>query len=367
MDAHIAVLLDHARSHREGRLGADEVYVWWGKLRSQYRQAPLPHLADVLALGQLIASEDEALELHLYLTDYRSLYVAHLGGVSSDDVRDDPHEAAHIPDYYNKGGLTADCWFQLWDIRRLVLDDTPSVTKELRALRNTRYHDQRVSLYGGMVDLPLIVNRPDGERWFDEDTRQRLTAGRHWVEFDAERAGAGEIQRDLRDNRFGAKLWANLDPAARGFIATAEQLFRAHRNDAAFDLSTVIVDFAKAVEVQVTTVLRAVLKDAGWSLRVANIDGESVDLVSGRMLGLGELARLIGGDRERNEWCRNRLEHGAWFAASLPPMLEELREVRNPATHGGRVERQQVERMRAKWIGVGCKGSLVELAGVRAR
>jgi len=36
------------------------------------------------------------------------------------------------------------------------------VIEQLRQLRNVRYHDQRVSLYGGMVDLPLVVTRPDG-------------------------------------------------------------------------------------------------------------------------------------------------------------------------------------------------------------
>ena len=34
---------------------------------------------------------------------------------------------------------------------------------ELKLLRNPEYHDRPVSLYGGMVDLPLIVVRPDGK------------------------------------------------------------------------------------------------------------------------------------------------------------------------------------------------------------
>ena len=72
MDAHIDVLLRHARAARENAANGDDVYVWWGKLRSPYRQAPLPHLSDVLALESLLSDESD-LELHLYLTDYRSL------------------------------------------------------------------------------------------------------------------------------------------------------------------------------------------------------------------------------------------------------------------------------------------------------
>ena len=63
------------------------MYVWWGKLRSPNRQAPLPHLDEILALDDAIADESRDLELHLYLTDYRSLYVAHLGGVTVEDMR----------------------------------------------------------------------------------------------------------------------------------------------------------------------------------------------------------------------------------------------------------------------------------------
>ena len=65
-----------------------------------------------------------------------------------------------------------------------MADDTPGVSEELGRLRNTRYHDRPVSLYGGMVELPLIVTRDDGARWFAD--RDLLTSGRLWAERDAD-------------------------------------------------------------------------------------------------------------------------------------------------------------------------------------
>jgi hypothetical protein len=113
MDAHLATLLEWA-----AKGDPEDTYVWWGKLRSANRQQPLPHTADVLALHEQIEQE---IETHLYLTDYRSLYVAHLDEVTPDDVMaDSPHEQAHAPAYYRKLGA-ADFWFRLLDIRRLVL------------------------------------------------------------------------------------------------------------------------------------------------------------------------------------------------------------------------------------------------------
>lgn len=364
LTAHVTLLLAHAREFRDGKRDEDDVYVWWGKLRSKYRQEPLPHLPDILALDEQLQA-DTATEHHLYLTDYRSLYVAHLAEVCRDDVRLDEGEAQHIPSYYVSSDLAADCWFRLWDIRRLVLDDTPAVIEQLRALRNERYHDQRVSLYGGMVDLPLLVSRSDGARWFDQATRLLLTDGRHWVEFDAERGGTGEMQRELRENRFGGTLWLNLDPAARSFIATAERLFRDHRSDAAFDLSVVLVNFAKAVEVQVNALLRAALEGADRSLRFRNVGGKTVDLLTDGPWMLNDLEHAIAADGERREWLQRRLVHGAWFTGSLPAVIEELREARNDAAHGRTLDRERVAVLRGHLIGVGCKGSLLELAQVR--
>jgi hypothetical protein len=75
MDEHLRVLLGWARCHRAGEAKADEVHVWWAKLRSPNRVGPLEHAPDVLATQGQISG---GVETHLYLTDYRSLYVARL-------------------------------------------------------------------------------------------------------------------------------------------------------------------------------------------------------------------------------------------------------------------------------------------------
>jgi hypothetical protein len=145
-----------------------------------------------------------------------------------------------------------------------------------------------------MVELPLIVTRDDGARYFEPDVRQKLIDGRFWVEFDAERSGVGQIERELRENVVGASTWDGLDPAVRVFVATAESLFRGHRTDAAFDFSGVVINFAKAVELQTNIVLRRALAGLPEADRRVNIDGRSADLTSGGLWPLGSLARTIG-------------------------------------------------------------------------
>jgi hypothetical protein len=248
-----------------------------------------------------------------------------------------------------------------------VLDDTPAVVAELAKLRNVRYHDRPVSIYGGMVELPLIVTADDNVRFFDESVRNALTDGRYWVEFDAERTGAGAMQRDLRENRFGYDAWAALDPATRIFIATAEQDFRLHRSDSAFDLSVVVVNFAKAVEVQVNAIVRRAMVGAPDALRRHTVEGIPITLGGEVSLTLGQLARIIGGDRSVNEYLKGKVTNGGWFCAQLPAILDTLAKARNPAAHGEQIAREDVARLRNQLIGVGHKGDLLELAQVRVR
>lgn len=362
MEAHLAVLLRHARAYGSGACEEEEVYVWWGKVRSPNRQQPLEHLEEIVALEQSLGDESTR-ELHLYLTDYRSLYVAHVAEITTDDILAEG-EDDHVPAYYREHRLACDCWFRLFDIRRVVADDTLALIAELKQLRNARYHDRPVSLYGGMVELPLIVWREDDHRWFDPAWRAMYTDGRFWCEFDAEQGGSGAMQAELRDHRFGVRLWGALDPAVRVFVATAEQIYRAHHGDRAFDLGPVVVNLARALELQTNLVLRRGLASAPRELRLHNVDGATRDLTSGENWTLGTLAEAIGGDPDRNRWLRERLRRGAWFAESLPPVLREVAELRNQVAHTGRVSRERVRQFRAQLVGVGCAGVLVELAGV---
>jgi hypothetical protein len=81
LDTHLAILLDWARKRRIGEAKPEDVYVWWGKIRSKNRDGALPHHKDVLAID---AQCDAQVETHLYLTDYRSLYVAEIGEITDD-------------------------------------------------------------------------------------------------------------------------------------------------------------------------------------------------------------------------------------------------------------------------------------------
>src|SRR5688572_20430639 len=198
MDEHLRILVDWNERYlrHEPGVSADDVFVWWARLRSGNRMQPLPHIDDVLAIADQISND---VETHLYLTDYRSLYVALLADITTDNPLDDD-DGAHLPAYEHN--VPADLYFMLEDIRRLVADDTVATVKELANLQNVRYDGHPVSLYGGMMDLPLIVERRDPRLWFSDDGL--LTSGRLWAEHDITLRGETDrVSRELRENLLG--------------------------------------------------------------------------------------------------------------------------------------------------------------------
>ena len=241
------------------------------------------------------------------------------------------------------------------------------VIAELKKLRNTHYGDQAVSLYGGMVNLPLIVSREDGARFFDPAIRSSLLDGQYWAEADAGRTGLGAIERELRENVLGEEAWNGLDLLTRTFIATAEQIFRTNRADAGFDFSGVVVNLAKALEVQVTTLVRRALAGAPEAERTVTIDGRATDVTRGTPLALGMLGRVLAQDQGFREALRPRLIDGEWLLTSGGPVLQAFSRHRNPAAHSHVVSRDDARRLRNQLLGIGGHGDLVQLARIRPR
>ncbi|MBA2245749.1 MAG: hypothetical protein H0W11_12390, partial [Gemmatimonadetes bacterium] len=355
---------DHALAPEE----EEPPFVWSAKLKSPNRQQPLPHGAEVLALQAQI---DEGIETHLYLTDYRSLNVGLVDEITDEDVLSDtPGEAEHMPAYYH--GRPADFWFRLLDLRRLVADDTVATITELQKLRNVRYHDRPVSLYGGMVELPLLVTREDNARWFADAAP--LTEGRLWAQLDAEQRGETErLSRELRDNLLGHLVWAVLEPATHTFLANAEAVFRSRREDPRFDFSGPAISYAKAVETELNALLfptlRRVLRGARPSEREVSVEGRRLDL-GGQVphQSIGTLRNLLQHNEVVQRAVRAALQHDhAWLLGQLPYQLTRLADLRNPAAHSGSVGREAAVALRDEVVGVGGEGVVVRIARARMR
>jgi len=383
MDLHLEILLEAVGEYEHGTVGEDRVYVWWAKLRSEGRSHELPHLDLIRRIGAEL--DDESVpdqEVHLYLTDYRSLYVGLVTGISLDDVR--LTDAGRVPKYVHARARPAtplrrgekapykreaDCWFKLADIRRLVADDTTAVTTEVARLLNVRDGHRPVSLYGGMRDMPLVVVRPDARRFFDaEEVRFPGRDRSWWAAVDAARGkGVGQVERDLRENVLGHAAWSALDPRARAFLAYAEMTFREHHADPHFDFSPVILNLSKALEVQLQFIIRAALAGADAAARVIGSGrGRPVDLtdLAAVMPTLGQWPHIFD-DEPRLTAALRRVPGGEWLTGDLRRVLDSFSHPRNKAAHDEHTALDLAREWRNRMLGVGCAGVIERFADVR--
>jgi len=367
MDRHLEVLLRWAAGEAQGEADDADVYVWWAKLRSPNRDEPLAHKADVLALQAQI---DAGAETHLYLTDYRSLYAGHLVEVTDRDVPGkDASEIGHMPAYYKDREV--DCWFRLTDVRRLIAGDGPATNEELRNLLNVRYHHRPVSIYGGMVELPLVVERQDGATWFADSAE--LTGGRRWVVRDSELRGETErLSAELRDNLLGQEIWEALHPTSRTFLTTGEAVFRSRRDDPGFDFSPTAVEYCKAIETELNAAIFPAVQPVMVRKPMAEREIQDRDGVIdlGRSVPrqtIGSVRHLLSHRPEMKRAVEEAFpgRDAAWLTGTLPDELEPLLELRNPAAHEERITRERIASWRQRILGIGCEGLLVRIVRIK--
>lgn len=361
LQAHSLVLLDAVRRFRSGRCTEDDVYVWWGHDCGGGAAPDRDQLEAVLRVPVEPSRDDPGPETLLYLTDFSSLYVAHVGEITREDVTS--RRSASVPRIYRRNKMRCEVWYRLWDMRRIVDQDTQGVARQLRELKIAN-SERPLALRGGIPKAPFVVTSDREDRYFEPAIRKQFIEDKFWVEFDSTRIDVGAVERDLRNNHFGNEAWNTYSPLARTFIATAERLWRDHSTDPMFDISVVLLELAKAVEVRVNEILKRAMQKAPPKLRSTNIDGRSVDVAGDQTLTLKEVARFIGSDHEVFKFLTERLTKGDWFARQLGPVISDLAEWRNAAAHGSEVEWSTVAQWRAQLMGIGCHGHLMQLAGV---
>lgn len=370
LDQHLNVLLDWNAKVGEGKAAPEDVYVWWAKVRSPRRTKPLEHMDQILALAGPMA---EGTETHLYLTDYQSLYVGWLTEIRKGDLPEGVKGEGHVPSYYLDNEWPIDFWMKLRDIRCVVLDDTRQACREMGNLLNVRYDRKPVSIYGGMVDIPLIVEPRWPHLWFAE--REAMTGGSIWAEFDASiRSETSRYAKELRAHMFGRRIWDAMEPESRRFLAAGEAIFRARSEDPNFDFSTVVVEYAKAVETELNALLFPTIREA---MAKEPIEERLVDLYEKKEIdlgtvvlhqGIGSIRHLLTENRRFKDIVWSKLRACSKFLTEdLPPHLEELGRYRNPGAHKLSFDSAAIEDVRNRILGIACEGLLVKIVNGKIR
>ncbi len=189
------------------------------------------------------------------------------------------------------------------------------------------------------------------------------------AEYDASLRGeTARIAKELRDNLFGREVWGALEISSRNFLASGEAIFRSRKDDPRFDFSSVVMEYAKAIKVELNVLLwrrfRVCLGDLPPKDTVTQLHNRAAktDLKScSEHLSLNVLLANIKNNKEVKACVEYAFSNPGWLLHRMPKRLRELTDLRNPSVHKIELSRERVDEIRNGLLGIGCQGLLSEM------
>ena len=332
----------------------------FGKIRSKLRDYDHPYKE---RLETIFAKVSGAHPLQLFLTDYADMYVARVVEVTAEDRSD------IAPDYYNEKNLDVELWFVMTDLRRIVRDDFTFIRDRILSNFTTpNFKGWHYAIYGNEYVYPLVVEMDEPIDYFDYDFDDQRYFPDIFKNDQVQR-----IQRELIHYRFGEELFYAMHPNVQDALVGAEAGYVEHRDDPLYDFSPIVVQYSKAFERELYRFGKRLF---GWlgkkedlthiTYAVQGQDYTFADYQRHKP-NIGTTAYLLRHYDIRNAVDRH-LPGGplkSFVKFQLQPMLKEIQEIRNEATHGEKTSKEVCENYRAKVVGVGESGLLADLVRYR--
>jgi hypothetical protein len=163
-----------------------------------------------------------------------------------------------------------------------------------------------------------------------------------------------------------------MEPASRTFLTSAEAVYRSRRDDPGFDFSTCAIEYAKAVEIELNSLIfpaiRRVLENKAPKQRQVHGLHSRLDLgQSVSHQSLGAIGHLLDREALVQKGVKTALQKDSqWLLSdSFQRHLGDLIKLRNPAAHWEITTADIVGERRQQLLGIGCEGFLVRL--IRAK
>jgi hypothetical protein len=349
IESHVNMLISSAN--------ALEAKTAFGKIRSKLRNYddPLTEKYQSIYAG---VSDDAPLQL--FLTDYSSMYVARVIGVTSEDCY------SIAPSYYRDKNLEVEHWFVINDIRRIAHKDFELVRDTiLPNLTTPHFGNHRYAIYGNQYVYPMQVEMINAIDYFSYEESSHY---RYFTDiFKSE--SYHEMKKRLVDYRFGELFYA-LHPNSQDAIVSAEIEYAENSEDSLYDYSSVVVKFSKALELEIYLFLRQVFKhlmlkqstlqDIAYSVQSRNFTlkdymTEKPNLGTNKFLLKNELVQEAINSHIQSSPLR------FFLFSRVGKSINAIQEIRNEAAHGQSTAQKECQKVRNSVLGIGENGTLCDL------
>ena len=342
-----------------------EAKVGFGKIRSKIRNYEHSKEEIIETLYEGVSSDAP---LQLFLTDFSSMYVCRVESILES------LEGIDYPNYYD--ALDVERWFVVTDIRELARHDFEYVRdKLLVGFTTPNYGNHTYALYGNRYDYPLEVKQKEPVDYFES-----YDEGERHFQKVFKSAAYAQVRQTLTDYVFGKEILYAMHPDSVESLIEAEVQYMAHKENATYDFSAVVINYAKVFENESYYTLRVLFEilmghDAKLEALSYSVQGHRYQLIDylrhkpnmGTNKHLLSHPKIYGtiksmyGDYKKYGVLLNLLTF------KLKNAITTVQEIRNEASHGGSISKTACETLRALLLGVGEESILSELYSVKRR
>ncbi len=225
----------------------------WGKIIGKDREASF----DIESFKKVFeANKEEGLSTHLFITDFKNLWVGNVKSIESNLPKD-----ANTLSFYE--GKKVEAWFEISDFI-LIEHKTEETANKLSELYiENEYHEQVIqglSPFTTSIKYPCLIQDIAEEQYFDEFDDSDYS---HLILKDnpaITKSNADQVLRSLHTYVFPEEMYSKLPHAAKLEIESAEADMLEHRHH---NMQKIAFSYLRALEIVLNDLIVHHIKKSG--------------------------------------------------------------------------------------------------------
>lgn len=337
----------------------DKGVVVFGKVRSKIRDYESSNQEELEEIYNNVSRENP---LQLFLTDYNSMFVAHVVAVKTEKTK-----LIKTPDYYDE--LDVEKWFVLDDLRLLATNDFQDIRDNILANFKAASNNHTYAIYGNKYVYPMQITMKEQINYFEKDNEDfkyftNIFKSNEQI----------QMKQNLIDFNFGEKNFYALAPNTQDNIISAELEYHQNKQNPLYDFGSIVVKYSKAVELELYKFMRLFFeklmnKDKSLINYPYSIQGKDFILknILEHKANYGTYKYILKSYEIKNSIYSNidnpRLKN--FVNKDVISYINIMQEIRNESVHGGTTSKDECDEIRKNVIGIGKTGMLNEFIEFR--
>ena len=330
--------------------------VAFGKIRSKLRDYNHPNEEALETIYDDVSRDNP---MQLFLTDYNSIYVAHVISVKQTKTK-----IIKAPKYYDD--LDVEMWYVFDDLRLIVKDDFQSIRDNVLANFNaTNFNNRTYAVYGNKYVYPMRVTMKEEIDYFykdNEDFKYYNNIFKSDLEI--------QTKQSLINYCFTKDIFNTFAPNSQDNLISSEIEYIQNKHNPLYDFSAVVMKYSKIVEEEFHWFFKKLFdylmsKSSSVGTIEYSIQGGDyiVEDIFEHKANYGTYNFLLRNNKIRNG-INNHISQSKiryFIQDSITRFIPIMQKIRNESVHGNSATIQECEELRNHILGISSNGFLKDI------